>query len=97
MGKKNLADRDEDFWKTLSNWFVDYDRIGNFSNLILYTTASISTKSPFYNWNDKKEQDKLDVLLSIGKIQKKKEKIFRKYYNKIFDKKLYKKEELIYS
>ncbi len=95
FGKKNLADRDEDFWKTLSNWYLDYDRLTGFSNLILFTTASISTESPFYNWDNKETEDKLSTLLAIGKIQKENEKIFRKYYNKIFDEKLYEENKLI--
>lgn len=95
FGNKNLADRDEDFWKTLSNWYVDYDRISGFSNLILYTTASISTASAFFNWGDKKAEDKLSALLAIGKVQKENEKIFRKYYSKIFDDDLYEEKKLI--
>lgn len=85
FGKKNLGDRDEDFWKTLSNWYVEYDKISSFSSLILYTTASITNKSSFYDWNNKDVDNKLKILLDIGKIKKQKEKTFREYYNKIFE------------
>ena len=95
FGKKHLRDRDEDFWKTLSNWYVEYDRISNFSNLILHTTATILSNSPFNNWNNKKTTDKIVELQSIGSITKKKEESFRKYYNKIFDETLYNEDKLI--
>ena len=89
FGEKNLSDRDVDFWKTLSNWYVEYNRIESFSNLILYTTAIISEESPFYNWNEKEPKDKIIILQAIGKITKPKEEIFRKYYNKIFADNIY--------
>lgn len=89
FGKKNLAERDKDFWKTLSNWYVEYDKISDFSNLILFTTASISSKSPFYKWNEKGANDKLNILLDIGKETKEREETFRKFYNKIFDRNLF--------
>ena len=43
-----LSDRDVDFWKTLANWYVDYERVKNFSHYILSTTAKIAKESPFY-------------------------------------------------
>lgn len=95
FGDKNLIDRDVDFWKTLSNWYVEYERITSFASLILHTTATISSDSPFYNWNDKKPEDKITILQSIGNIVKTKEKTFRKYYNKIFDEKIYDKNKLL--
>lgn len=95
FGKKNLRDRDEDFWKTLSNWYVEYDRISYFSSLILYTTATISSNSPFNNWNERKPEDKIEQLKLIGSSEKKKEKTFREYYNKIFDKEIYNKDKLL--
>ena len=27
FGNKNLSVRDIDFWKTLANWYIDYDQI----------------------------------------------------------------------
>lgn len=95
FGKKRLRDRDEDFWKTLSNWYVEYDRISCFSSLILHTTATISSDSPFNNWNDQKPEDKIEQLQLIGSIEKKKEKTFREYYNKIFGKAIYNKDKLL--
>ena len=35
FGDKLLSDRDIDFWKTLANWYVDYDRVKIFSSFIL--------------------------------------------------------------
>lgn len=95
FGENNLSDRDEDFWKTLSNWYVDYDRIFSFSNLILHTTANILSESPFNNWNSEKAKNKLIKLQSIGAITKKREANFRKYYNRIFDETLYNEERLV--
>lgn len=41
LGKSSLADRDIDFWKTLANWYEDYERIKSFSSLILYSTSKL--------------------------------------------------------
>ncbi|MCR1874499.1 hypothetical protein NSA45_01390 [Paraclostridium bifermentans] len=94
FGEHSLSDRNIDFWKTLSNWYMEYDRISIFSSLVLYTTSTIGLESPFYDWNNKKQSEKLSVLLSIGTVEKKDENIFRKYYNKIFDKEVYDKDKL---
>lgn len=95
LGKKKLNERDIDFWKTLSNWYVEYDRITQFSNLNLYTTATISSESLFYKWNDKEAIDKLSILQGIGKEIKEREKGFRKYYNRIFEDEVYNEEKLL--
>lgn len=95
FGEKSLSDRDVDFWKTLSNWYVEYSRIASFSNLILYTTATISEDSPFYNWGEKEPKDKITILQAIGKITKTKEEMFRKYYNKIFADDIYDGKKLL--
>lgn len=94
FGDHSLSDRNIDFWKTLSNWYIEYDRISIFSSLILYTTSIISSESPFYNWNNKKQDEKLAVLLNIGLVVKKDENTFRKFYNKIFDKVVYEEHKL---
>lgn len=95
LGKKRFGDRDVDFWKTLFNWYIQYDRITNFTNLVLYTTASISSSSPFNDWNNKKAKDKILLLKSIGDVHKEKEETFREYYNNIFDKTLYDENKLL--
>jgi len=95
FGEKNLSDRDVDFWKTLSNWYVEYDRITSFSSLILHTTATISSHSPFYNWNTKEPNEKIAVLQSIGQLTKKREESFRKYYDKIFEVEIYDEVKLL--
>lgn len=85
FGNKYISDRDIDFWKTLANWYEDYERVKNFSNYILSTTAAIKSNSLFHNWNDKKNTDKLKLLKGIGNISKKNEKTFRYQYNRIFN------------
>ncbi|WP_283702053.1 hypothetical protein [Clostridium perfringens] len=94
FGKHSLSDRNIDFWKTLSNWYIDFERISIFSSLVLYTTSSINLTSPFYDWNNKDENEKLSLLLKIGSDQKDDEETFRKFYNKIFDKDLYDEDRL---
>ena len=84
FGNKYISDRDIDFWKTLANWYVDYERIKTFSNFILSTTATIQSDSPFHNWNNIKKSEKLRRLKAIGAISKENEETFRKQYNRIF-------------
>ncbi len=84
FGSKSISDRDIDFWKTLANWYVDYERIKKFSNYILSTTAIIQDDSLFHDWNNMGKYDKLKCLKEIGAVSKKREKIFRNQYNRIF-------------
>ena len=84
FGSKSISDRDIDFWKTLANWYVDYERIKKFSNYILSTTAIIQDDSLFRDWNNMGKYDKLKCLKEIGAVSKKREKIFRNQYNRIF-------------
>lgn len=85
FGVSNLLERDIDFWKTLANWYTDYERVKNFSNFILSTTANITQNSSFYKWNQIDKNEKLQRLKNIGKIKKTKEKIFRIQYERIFN------------
>lgn len=85
FGDKPVSDRDTDFWKTLVNWYTEYERVKNFSNYILSTTATIRESSPFYGWNNMKKEEKLKILKEIGSIKKEKEETFRKQYTKIFN------------
>lgn len=62
FGNTSISDRDIDFWKTLANWYVDYERVKNFSNYILSTTATIKSDSPFHSWNNIKKTEKLKCL-----------------------------------
>lgn len=82
---KALSDRDVDFWKTLANWYEDYERVKGFSAFILSTTARISKSSSFYNWNFLKKKEKLERIKKIGIEIKKREKNFRKQYKRIFN------------
>ena len=84
FGNKSISDRDIDFWKTLANWYVDYERVKNFSNYILSTTATIQNDSSFYSWNRIGKIEKLKRLKDIGAISKENEKTFRNQYNRIF-------------
>lgn len=95
FGNKNLSDRDIDFWKTLSNWYIEFDRITVFSSLILHTTSTVPKHSPFFKWNELKSKEKLKKLLSIGEVIKEKEVTFRDYYNKIFMDDVYNEELLL--
>ena len=81
---EKLSDRDIDFWKTLANWYTDYQRVKGFSNYILSTTAIISEASPFSGWNDLKREEKLKRITDIGAVSKEKEETFRCQYNRIF-------------
>ena len=83
FGNTSISDRDIDFWKTLANWYVDYERVKNFSNYILSTTATIKSDSPFHSWNNIKTE-KLKCLKDIGATSKKTEETFRNQYNRIF-------------
>lgn len=85
FGKTFLGDRDIDFWKTLANWYEDYERIKNFHSLILYSTSGIRTTSPFYGWNELTAENKLAKLEKIGSITKEREKGFREQYTRIFN------------
>lgn len=85
LGKTFLADRDIDFWKTLANWYEDYERINNFHSLILYSTSGIKSTSPFCDWNELTAEDKLAKLEKIGSITKEREKGFREQYTRIFN------------
>ena len=84
FGKNFISDRDIDFWKTLANWYVDYERVKNFSNYILSTTATIRDDSPFYGWNNTAKTEKLTRLKEIGAVSKENEETFRCQYNRIF-------------
>lgn len=84
FGNKSLSDRDIDFWKTLAKWYMDYERVKNFSNYILSTTATIQSNSPFCGWNNLQKVEKLKRLKDIGAISKEKEQTFRSQYNRIF-------------
>lgn len=85
FGDVALLERDVDFWKTLANWYVDYERVKIFSHFILSTTAKILDDSPFYGWNDIDEHEKLLRLKQIGAETKNQEKTFRNQYNRIFN------------
>lgn len=85
FSNNTLSERDEDFWKTLANWYDEYERVKNFTHFILSTTAKISNNSSFYGWNSINKIEKLSRLKKIGAMQKKKEKTFRLQYNRIFN------------
>lgn len=85
FGKTFLGDRDIDFWKTLANWYEDYERIKNFHSLILYSTSGIRITSPFCGWNELTSENKLAKIEKIGSITKDREKGFREQYTRIFN------------
>lgn len=79
-----MSDRDVDFWKTLANWYSDYERIKAFSSLILFTTSQIKSDSAWNSWSCCDSSKKLKDLKGIGVDTKPNEKEFRKQYNRIF-------------
>ena len=81
--EKNLSDRDIVFWKTLANWYTDYERLKGFSNFILSTTSIITTDSPFSKWNELDKHEKLACITEIGAEHKEREETFRMQYNRI--------------
>ncbi len=84
FSNKSISDRDIDFWKTLANWYVEYEYVRAFSHYILTTTATINYDSPFFDWNNLRKEEKLKRLKDIGTINKKNEETFRNQYNRIF-------------
>ncbi len=94
FGKTFLGDRDIDFWKTLANWYEDYERIKSFHSLILYSTSGIKTTSTFCGWNELTAEKKLAKIEKIGSITKDREKGFREQYTRIFNEG-YNKERLM--
>ena len=91
----SIGDRDIDFWKTLRNWVKEYNRIKDFSSLILFTTSDIAEKSLLMDWNEKNDTEKLKTLKNIGGVKKNKEATFRELYNDIFDIKNYNENNLL--
>lgn len=85
FGEKSLSDRDIEFWKTLANWYTDYEKVKGFSQFILSTTSIITTDSPFSKWNQFSKDEKLECITKIGAQRREREEIFRKQYNRIFD------------
>ncbi len=83
--KTSLSDRDIDFWKTLANWYEDFERIKAFKALVLYTTSNIKMISVFHGWNVLSAEDKLARLEKIGSVKKEREKGFREQYSRIFN------------
>lgn len=83
--EEKLAERNIDFWKTLANWYTEYNRVKDFSNFILSTTAIICDTSPFFKWNFLKKEEKLKRVKAIGAIKKVNEKMFRTQFERIFN------------
>lgn len=92
--EKSITTRDIDFWKTLANWYKNYEHIKNYTKYILYTTAKITKTSPFYDWNISDKEKKLEKIKEIGGKTKKREKLFRTQFKRIFDK-FYDEEHLL--
>lgn len=80
-----LTDRATDFWKTLSNWYEDYEQLKGCESFTLYTTSGIKADSKLFNWNSLSPEGKMAILKAIGKQEKKREETFRALYKKIFD------------
>lgn len=85
FNSKRLSDRDIDLWKTMANWYMEYERVQHFSSFILSTTAIVSTTSPFSSWNHLEKGEKLKRIKEIGAVSKEKEDKFRNQYSRIFN------------
>jgi hypothetical protein len=79
-----LTEKNIDFWKTISNWYIEYEKMKNYSELILYTTAIIKKGSFFYTWIESTNNEKVNFLINVKTKENGKE--FNKYYNRIFNK-----------
>ena len=85
MKTTTLRDRSEEVWNTLWNWYNNYDEYRQIDEFILYTTCTVTNTSTFFNWESKNEDEKYTLMESIGGVVKKREKIFRELYSKIFN------------
>lgn len=63
--ESNLTDKNLEFWKTLYNWITDHARYEKYDKLIFYTTANISNKSIFHNWNNMSLNNRVEILNSL--------------------------------
>jgi len=67
-----LTELDHNIWKTINNWMNDSFDLDQFASLVLLTTQKVKINSPWYGWNSKKKEEKLEIVL----------KIYNKYSNK---------------
>ena len=84
LNSETMSERDIDFWKTLANWYDEYERVKPFEKLVLHTTAQIDLLSPFCGWNALDGMEKLNRLREIGTQKRQRERRFRKEYERIF-------------
>lgn len=85
FGTTSISDRSDEIWNTVWNWYNNYDEIKDIQKLILYTTASLSSENAFNNWNNRKIDEKYEIVKKVGEDFKEKVDGFGKIYNKIFD------------
>ncbi|SUT91361.1 hypothetical protein [Actinobacillus lignieresii] len=60
-----LTNHSETFWKTLKNWLAPEFNHLQYKYLILHTTQSFGKTTQLATWNDKKPQEKLQILKDI--------------------------------
>lgn len=77
----HLTEASPDFWKTLRNFVIDFDKMMQYSRLILYTTSSIGIYSAFDDWNKKTASEK---LLTLESIKEKSHKTIKSYTDVVF-------------
>ena len=85
--RTTLSDRNVDLWKTLANWYEEYDKSIQFKHYVLHTTSIILDNSSFAKWDKLSKEEKLEKIKGIGKKKKGKEKKFREQYIRIFGEK----------
>lgn len=83
-----LTELDQNIWKTIYNWMSDDFPFDRFRSLILLTTQTVRSNSPWYDWNSKNYNQRHRIFLDIkAKFlrQRKKSAETTKYIEYIFD------------
>ena len=66
LGKRNLSDRDEDFWNTLDNWCKNKHSTATFEKLIFTPPPAFQRIPLFYNWNTVDTDARYRLLKDCG-------------------------------
>lgn len=80
-----ISERSHEIWNTVWNWYNNFDEYSNIEEFILFTTAKLSSRSVFENWDTQDTDQRYDTFKNIGIQVKGEEKVFRPIYNKIFN------------
>ena len=64
--EEDLTDLHKNIWNTIDNWLQNDFDISHYKNLILLTTQKFGARSSFKEWNNKKNDDKKQILDDIA-------------------------------